>query len=108
MIPALHCKCVKPSIQFYNFSFIDYRMIMNVLEPTSRVGVALDLILKTLISSQDFNELQTKNWEAIARLIPGSSPGQVVLFQIHVYLCIGNNCHLSRYEYKNFYNLQHY
>ncbi|XP_052074715.1 SANT and BTB domain regulator of class switch recombination-like isoform X1 [Mytilus californianus] len=52
-------------------------MKMNVLEPTSRVGVALDLILNTLISSQDFNELQTKNWEAIARLIPGSSPGQV-------------------------------
>lgn len=52
-------------------------MKMNVLEPSSQVGVALDLILKTLISTQDFNELQTKNWEAIARLIPGTTPGQV-------------------------------
>ncbi|XP_060079266.1 SANT and BTB domain regulator of class switch recombination-like [Ylistrum balloti] len=50
---------------------------MVSVEPSSRVGVALDLILKTLISSQDFNELQTKNWDAIARLIPGMSPGQV-------------------------------
>jgi len=52
-------------------------MKMNVLEPSSRQGVALDLILKTLISTQDFNEIQTKNWEAIARLIPGTTPGQV-------------------------------
>ena len=50
---------------------------MNVLEPSSRVGVALDLILKTLISTQNFNEIQTKNWEAIAKLIPGTTPGQV-------------------------------
>ncbi|KAJ8312380.1 hypothetical protein KUTeg_009753 [Tegillarca granosa] len=50
---------------------------MCSVEPTSRMGVALDLILKTLIASQDFNELQTKNWDAIARLIPGTSPGQV-------------------------------
>jgi hypothetical protein len=52
-------------------------MKMNVLEPSSRVGVALDLILKTLISTQNFNEIQTKNWEAIAKLIPGTTPGQV-------------------------------
>lgn len=42
------------------------------------MGVALDLILKTLIASQDFANLQTKNWDAIARLIPGSTPGQVL------------------------------
>ena len=48
-----------------------------VMEPSSTLGVALDLILKTLIASQDFTNLQTKNWDAIARLIPGSTPGQV-------------------------------
>ncbi|KAK3084935.1 hypothetical protein FSP39_021652 [Pinctada imbricata] len=47
------------------------------MEPSSKSGVALDLILKTLIATQDFNELQTKNWDAIARLIPGSTPGQI-------------------------------
>ncbi|XP_078337550.1 SANT and BTB domain regulator of class switch recombination-like isoform X2 [Crassostrea virginica] len=48
-----------------------------VMEPSSTLGVALDLILKTLIASQDFANLQTKNWDAIARLIPGSTPGQI-------------------------------
>lgn len=48
------------------------------MEPSSTMGVALDLILKTLIASQDFANLQTKNWDAIARLIPGSTPGQVL------------------------------
>lgn len=50
---------------------------MTSVEPSSRVGVALDLILKTLISSQDFNNLASKNWETIARLIPGTTPSQV-------------------------------
>ncbi|XP_048752588.1 SANT and BTB domain regulator of class switch recombination-like isoform X3 [Ostrea edulis] len=49
----------------------------NSMEPSSSLGVALDLILKTLIASQDFASLQTKNWDAIARLIPGSTPGQI-------------------------------
>lgn len=43
------------------------------VEPSSRVGVTLDLILKTLIASSDFTSLETKNWEAIARLIPGTT-----------------------------------
>ncbi|KAL4223524.1 hypothetical protein ACF0H5_016995 [Mactra antiquata] len=50
---------------------------MGTVEPTSRAGVALDLILKTLISSQDFNDIQSKNWEAISRLIPGTTSGMV-------------------------------
>jgi len=41
------------------------------VELSSRVGVTLDLILKTLIASSDFTSLETKNWDAIARLIPG-------------------------------------
>ncbi|XP_071092994.1 SANT and BTB domain regulator of class switch recombination-like isoform X2 [Haliotis cracherodii] len=49
---------------------------MSTIEPSSRVGVTLDLILKTLIASADFNDLQTKNWEAIARLIPGTTATQ--------------------------------
>lgn len=50
---------------------------MGSVEPTSRAGVALDLILKTLISSQDFNDIQSKNWEAISRLVPGTTAGMV-------------------------------
>ncbi|GFO21893.1 hypothetical protein PoB_004839800 [Plakobranchus ocellatus] len=43
------------------------------VEPSSRIGVTLDLILKTLIASSDFTTLETKNWDAIARLIPGTT-----------------------------------
>ncbi|XP_062589863.1 SANT and BTB domain regulator of class switch recombination-like isoform X3 [Saccostrea cucullata] len=53
------------------------RTDQHSMEPSSSLGVALDLILKTLIASQDFANLQTKNWDAIARLIPGSTPGQI-------------------------------
>ncbi|XP_070203875.1 SANT and BTB domain regulator of class switch recombination-like isoform X3 [Littorina saxatilis] len=49
---------------------------MTSVEPSSRVGVTLDLILKTLIESADFNILHSKNWDAIARLIPGTTPSQ--------------------------------
>ncbi|XP_035829441.1 uncharacterized protein KIAA1841 homolog [Aplysia californica] len=48
-------------------------MSSNSVEPSSRIGVTLDLILKTLIASSDFTSLQTKNWEAISRLIPGTT-----------------------------------
>ncbi|KAK0045577.1 hypothetical protein Bpfe_024943 [Biomphalaria pfeifferi] len=46
------------------------------VEPSSRIGVTLDLILKTLIESPDFSSLETKNWEAISYLIPGTTPMQ--------------------------------
>ncbi|PVD33053.1 hypothetical protein C0Q70_08501 [Pomacea canaliculata] len=49
---------------------------MAAIEPFSRVGVTLDLILKTLIASPDFNSQNVKNWEAIARLIPGTNANQ--------------------------------
>ncbi|KAL8594510.1 hypothetical protein ACOMHN_024955 [Nucella lapillus] len=49
---------------------------MTSVEPSSRIGVTLDLILKTLIASPDFNHLNSKNWDAIARLIPGTTPSQ--------------------------------
>lgn len=62
-----------------NMSYISDTM--SNVEPSSRLGVALDLILKTLIASQDFNDLATKNWDAIARLITGMTAGQV-------YMCI--------------------
>ena len=50
---------------------------MSTVEPLSRAGVALDLILKTLISSPDFNDIESKNWEAISKLIPGTTAGMV-------------------------------
>lgn len=46
---------------------------MSTVEPLSRAGIALDLILKTLIATQDFNDIQCKNWEAISKLIPGTT-----------------------------------
>ncbi|KAL3856393.1 hypothetical protein ACJMK2_011160 [Sinanodonta woodiana] len=50
---------------------------MASVEPQMRTLVALDLILKSLITSHDFQELTNKNWEAIARLIPGTTAGMV-------------------------------
>ncbi|XP_038060834.1 uncharacterized protein KIAA1841 homolog isoform X2 [Patiria miniata] len=37
-------------------------------------AVALDLMLRTFMNSSDFNNMQSKNWEAIAKLIPGTTP----------------------------------
>ncbi|XP_071790076.1 SANT and BTB domain regulator of class switch recombination-like isoform X1 [Asterias amurensis] len=37
-------------------------------------AVALDLILRTFMNSSDFNNMQSKNWDAISKLIPGSTP----------------------------------
>lgn len=54
---------------------------MGSVEPMSRAGVALDLILKTLIASQDFNNIQSKNWEAISKLVPGTTAGMVGILQ---------------------------
>ena len=60
---------------------------MGTVEPSSRAGVAMDLILKTLISSQDFNNIESKNWEAISKLIPGTTAGMVRFFLLpkHAY-----------------------
>ena len=38
---------------------------------------ALDLLLKTLISSPEFNSLKEKNWTTISRMIPGTTARQV-------------------------------
>lgn len=46
-------------------------------ESSVRVGVTLDLILKTLIASSDFTSLDCKNWEAISNFIPGTTAIQV-------------------------------
>ena len=54
------------------------------VEPSSRIGVTLDLILKTLIASSDFTTLETKNWEAIARLIPGTTAIQVTFYSFYI------------------------
>ena len=38
---------------------------------------ALDLMLKGLMASREFNEQPNKNWEPICRLIPGTTVKQV-------------------------------
>ncbi|XP_064620548.1 SANT and BTB domain regulator of class switch recombination-like isoform X2 [Lineus longissimus] len=40
-------------------------------------SMALDLILRTFINSKEFNEMPQKNWEAVSRLIPGTTPRQI-------------------------------
>ena len=41
--------------------------------------MALDLMLKSLVKSTDFNDMPDKNWTSISKLIPGTTPKQVVL-----------------------------
>lgn len=41
---------------------------------------AVDVILKTLMCSREFRESNDKNWDAVAQLIPGSTPKQVCSF----------------------------
>ncbi len=38
---------------------------------------ALDLMLKSLIASREFNEQPNKNWQSISRLIPGTTVKEV-------------------------------
>ena len=39
--------------------------------------MALDMMLKTLLASSEFNDMQDKNWPQISRMIPGTTPRQV-------------------------------
>lgn len=39
-------------------------------------NLALDLMLRTLMNSPDFRDAENKNWEAVAKLIPGSTSQQ--------------------------------
>ena len=55
---------------------ITVKLIMIRRDNPSR-AVALDLILRTFMNSSDFNKMQSKNWEAIAKLIPGTTPQEV-------------------------------
>ena len=41
-------------------------------------AVALDLILRTFMNFSEFNDIQNKNWETIAKLIPGTTPQEVI------------------------------
>ena len=43
----------------------------------SSENMALDLILRTLMNSPDFRKAENKNWEAVAKLVPGSTSDQV-------------------------------
>ena len=38
---------------------------------------ALDLVLRALLTSTEFNEQPNKNWESICGLIPGTTVKQV-------------------------------
>ena len=49
------------------------------LDPSSRAGVTLDLILKTFINSKGFTSSVYKNWEALSAMIPGTTPLQVCI-----------------------------
>ena len=44
-------------------------------DSTARMA-ALDLMLKSLMASREFNEQANKNWEPICRMIPGTTVKQ--------------------------------
>ena len=44
---------------------------------SSAENMALDLILRTLMNSPDFREAENKNWEVVAKIVPGSTSQQV-------------------------------
>jgi len=41
-------------------------------------NLALDLIIKAIISSSDFQSQEQKPWDAISRLVPGTTADQVL------------------------------
>ena len=64
---------------FFSFSFIlagESWENMKRKENPSRT-VALDLMLRTFMNSSEFNDIQNKNWDAIAKLIPGTTTQEV-------------------------------
>lgn len=54
-------------------------------------NLAVDLMLRTLMSSLEFRESEKKNWEGVAKLIPGSSAQQVCIRPNSKYKCKYNN-----------------
>lgn len=48
-------------------------------------------MLRTLMSSLEFRESENKNWEGVAKLIPGSSAQQVCIRPNSKYKCKYNN-----------------
>ena len=50
---------------------------MRMLRTTNNTPLALDLMLKCLVDSAQFNALETKNWESLCRLVPGTTAQQV-------------------------------
>lgn len=54
---------------------------------TSKAMMTLDLILQSLINTEEFHQLGVKNWEAISQFIPGTTSGQVpgiIFLSLHV------------------------
>lgn len=42
-------------------------------------NTAMDILLKELVNSEQFNQLADKNWEAVSKLFPGTTAYQVCL-----------------------------
>lgn len=63
----------------------------------SSENMALDLILRTLMNSPDFREAENKNWEVVAKIVPGSTSQQVWDFRVYIiYLKVSIvNCYLA-------------
>lgn len=57
--------------------------------------MALDLMLKNFLASSEFNNLENKNWAAVSKLVPGTTPRQVktpsniyrYLFKMYIATC---------------------
>ena len=58
--------------------------------PAASRLVTLDLMLKTFMNSAEFTRMERKNWEAVARLVPGTTAREVKLKTTAVgYLFVG-------------------
>ena len=51
-----------------------------------QIKTPLDLILKSFLSSPEFSEQQDKNWDAICRMVPGTTPKQVCVFNAYLHV----------------------
>ena len=47
------------------------------MHSSTTTPLALDLMLESLVTSTQFNSLETKNWDSLCRLVPGTTVKQV-------------------------------
>ena len=62
-------------------------------------AVALDLMLRTFMNTSEFNDMQPKNWDAIAKLIPGTMPQECAQRFEELQSAAGDLSHVGKYYF---------